>query len=98
MAPEGEESSSWDLVMICEPSRIKAKYKLAIVEAVHTSSDGCVRSATLRYSNVKKDGWTSVRVERSVQRLVLLLPVEEQEKPLEVEDQEDRMEVKAAPL
>ena len=87
-----------DLVMICEPSRIKAKYKLAIVEAVHVSSDGCVRSATLRYSNVKKDGWVSVRVERSVQRLVLLLPVEEQEKPLEVEDRENCMEVKTAPL
>ena len=84
--------------MICEPSTIKAKYKLAIVETVHTSSDGCVRSATLRYSNIRKDGWVPVRVERSVQRLVLLLPVEEQETPLAVEDEELKVEVKAAPM
>ena len=47
---------------------------------------------------MKKDGWTSVHVERSVQRLVLLLPVEEQQKPLEVADHENCMEVKAAPM
>ena len=42
-----------DLVLICEPSKIKAKYKLAIVEVVHESTDGNVRSATLRYSGVR---------------------------------------------
>ena len=39
--------------MICESSPIKAKYKFAIVEAVHTSDDDCVRSATVRYSNIE---------------------------------------------
>ena len=87
-----------DLVMICEPSQIKAKYKLAIVESVHTSSDGCVRSATLRYSNIRGDGWTSVRVQRSVQRLVMILPVEEQEQPLQVKDCEDHVEVSVAQM
>ena len=84
--------------MICEPSQIKAKYKLAIVESVHASDDGCVRSATLRYSNMRGDGWTSVRVKRSVQRLVLVLPIEEQEKPLHVKDCDDHVEVSVAQL
>ena len=39
-----------DVVMICEPTKVKAKYRLAIVEEVKTSGDGCVRSATVRYS------------------------------------------------
>ena len=54
-----------DLIMIYESSQIKAKYKFAMVEAAHTSPDGC---------------------SESVQRLVLLLPTAEQEKPLEVDD------------
>ena len=75
-----------DLVMICESSPIKAKYKLAIVEAVHTSNIGCVRSATVRYSNIKGDLWTHICVKHSVQRLVLTIPVEEQNWPLQVKD------------
>ena len=82
-----------DLVMICEPSKIKAKYKLAIVEVAHKSKDGCVRSATLRYTNIRGDNWVSVLVERSVQRLVLVLPVEEQDTPLTVKDCDTHVEV-----
>ena len=84
--------------MICETSQIKAKYKLAIVEAVHTSTDDCVRSATLRYSNLRGDGWTSVRVKRSVQRLILVLPVEEQDNPLDVNDHDSHVEVRVAQM
>ena len=79
--------------MICESSPIKAKYKLALVEAVHTSDDGCVRSATVRYSNIKGDHWTHIRVKRSVQRLVLIMPVEEQNQPLQVKDFDTHVEV-----
>ena len=83
-----------DLVMICQPSQVKAKYKLAIVEDVHTSNDGCVRSATVKYTNIPSGGRCSyVRVKRSVQRLVLILPVEEQETPLEVQDKDSFLEV-----
>ena len=64
--------------MIAESSPLKAKYKLAIVEQVHTSDDGLVRSATVRYTNIRGDSWTHIRVKRSVQRLVLIMPVEEQ--------------------
>ena len=74
-----------DVVMICEPSPIKANYKLAIVEAVDVSKDNCVRSATVRYSK----GSRRITVQRSVQRLVLILPVEEQGgSKLEVHGQE----------
>ena len=87
-----------DVVMICESSRLKAKYKLAIVEAVHTSDDGFVRSATVRYSLVKDDRSTSIRVKRSVQRLILILSVEEQDSPLEVNDFDTHMQVECRSL
>ena len=88
-----------DIVMICETSHIKAKYKLAIVEAIHTSSDGCVRSATLRYSNISGERCTRITVKRSVQRLVLILPVEEQEGgSFEIQDFETRAKVCRSPV
>ena len=74
-----------DLVMICESTQIKAKYKLGLIETVNTSADGCVRSATIKYTNISGDGRVSyVRVQRSVQRLVLILPVEEHQTSLQV--------------
>ncbi len=87
-----------DVVMICESSPIKSKYKLAIVDQVHTSDDGAVRSATVRYANVHGDSSTSVRVKRSVQRLVLILSVEEQDSPLEVLDYDTYVKVCRSPV
>ena len=80
-----------DLIMICETSPIKAKYKLGLVDDVHPSADGCVRSVTVRYVLLKnnphgEDKIQNIRVKRSVQRLSLILPVEEQLSRLEVED------------
>ena len=81
-----------DLVMICEHSIIKSKYKLGVVDTVHPSDDGFVRSVTLRYANVlNTNGNISasiVRVKRSVQRLVLILPIEDQVAPVEVDEHE----------
>ena len=82
-----------DVVLICESSPIKAKYKLGIVDAVHLSVDGHVRSATVRYvllqkNNKGEDMVRNITVKRSVQRLALILPVEEQVTPLEVTDNE----------
>ena len=79
-----------DLVMLCEPSPIKARYRLAIVEAVNVvSKDNCVRSATVRYAKVDGDRCRRITVQRSIQRLVLILPVEEQDGfPLDVKEQE----------
>ena len=80
-----------DLVMICEASKIKSKYKMGVVDAVKESRDGVVRSATVRYCNIQSnskgdDKVTTVRVIRSVQRLVLIMPVEEMSSSIEVQD------------
>ena len=79
--------------MICDASKLKAKYKLGVVDTVNTSKDGNVRSAVVRYSLVQKapsgaDRVTQVQVTRSVQRLVMILPVEEQQHPVLVKDDE----------
>ena len=80
-----------DVVMICEPTKVKAKYRLGVVDNVKTSGDGCVRSATVRYTSVQataqgKDRVQTIRVKRSVQRLCLILPVEEQSAGIEVNE------------
>ena len=82
-----------DLVMISDSSPIKAKYKLGVVDAVQASDDGHVRSVTLRYvllqkNNNGEDVVKNITVKRSVQRLALILPVEEQVTRLEVTDNE----------
>ena len=82
-----------DVVMICDASPIKGKYKLAVVETVHASADGAVRSATVRYVNVNGDRVTTVRVQRCVQRLILILPVEEQDDSMEVKDFNSHIQV-----
>lgn len=79
--------------MICEPSKVKSKYKMGVVETVKQSNDGAVRSATMRYCNVQRnprgeDKVTTVRVARSVQRLVLIMAVEEMSAPVDVEEYE----------
>ena len=89
-----------DLVLICDSSPIKAKYKLSVVDAVHPSADGHVRSATVRYvllqkNNKGEDVVQNINVKRSVQKLALILPVEEQVTPLEVRDNEFCSIVKA---
>ena len=87
-----------DLVMICEDSKVKAKYKMAVVDDVKTSTDGVVRSATVRYCNIRStpNGETKVthmKVSRSVQRLVLIMPVEETSpSPVVVKDYEHSVE------
>ena len=92
-----------DLVMICEPTKVKAKYKLGVVDKVEHSSDGCVRSATIRYCNVRNnphgdDTVSVVHVKRSIQRLALILPVEEQITKLIVKDYEFHVETAAVQL
>ena len=77
-----------DVVMIAESSKLKSKYKLGIVDEVKVSRDNIVRSAIIRYNNIQKTNnelrARPVCVTRSVQRLVLILPVEEQVSPLNV--------------
>ena len=88
---KGRNLRKGDLVMICEPSKVKAKYKLGIVDSVKTSSDGFVRSVTVKYVIIHSiphggDKTQVIYVKRSVQRLALILPVEEQSTQLEVKE------------
>ena len=69
-------------MLICEQSKIKAKYKLGVVDDVMMNRSGVVRSAVVRYCMVEdnpngEDIVSTTSVKRSVQRLVLVMPVEE---------------------
>ena len=84
-----------DLVMIVDSGKIKGKYKLGVVVATNVSSDGLVRSATVQYF-VRRgvaETWSAERVTRSVQRLVLILSVEEQAGELMVKDEHAHIQV-----
>ena len=89
-----------DVVLVHDQSPVKGKYLLAIVDEVKESKDGFVRSCVVRYrvpdpkDVIRTRGkekkrypmGKEVKIKRSVQRLTLLLPVEEQSGRLEVED------------
>ena len=90
-----------DLVLICEPSKLKSKYKLGVIDSVVTSRDEVVRSAIVRYVLVNRDPkgelqTRTVYVSRSIQRLVMVLPVEEQSSSLMVTDDDITVQVSAA--
>ena len=81
--------------VLADKNQLKAKYKLAIVTNVDTSADGNVRSAELLYytkGKGKRRG-KAVQITRSVQRLAIILSVDEQVKPLCVIDNIQRMDV-----
>ena len=85
------------MVMICDSFKLKAKYKLGVVDTVNTSTDGYVRSAIVQYSLIQKapsgaDRVTKMYISRSVQCLVMILPVEEQQHPVLVRDTEVSVE------
>ena len=73
-----------DVVLVADSNVMKGEYRVAIVHAVHPSKDGLVRRVSIRYmiyrtltADMKlRDGRPSI-VERSVQRLALLVPVNE---------------------
>ena len=88
----GQNSHVGDLVLVHQASKVKNKYVLARVQTVKISKDGLVRSCSVGYSVTKatKDPrkycgqW--VTLNRSVQKLTLLLAVEEMEEELVVSD------------
>ena len=84
-----------DLVMIADKNALKAKYKLAIVSDVTPSSDGKVRKAELLYHTAGSSNrkGQAVTVTRSVQRLALILGIEEQKGPMCVIDDENSVGV-----
>ena len=82
-----------DLVLVHDKSPIKGKYTLAIVDEVKTSQDGLVRSCILKYriphakDAVREySGSKEIKISRSVQRLTLILPIEDQKASLVVDE------------
>lgn len=65
-----------DIVIVQDSNVIKGEWKLAIVEDASPGTDGKVRDVTLRFGT--KDN-SQVIVKRSVHRIVVILPIEEQQ-------------------
>ena len=71
-----------DLVLVQDSNALRGRWRLAQVTEAMAGRDGLVRNVTIRYKNQKSgseyDGLEDVQTKRSVHRLVVILPVEEQ--------------------
>ena len=74
-----------DVMIVADLNVLKGEYRLGRVTQVFPSADGSVRRARVSYKRYKVGeklreyrGASDVDVERSVQKLVLLVPVEDQ--------------------
>ena len=74
-----------DVVLILDSDTFRGQYRLGIVQKTHPGRDGIIRVVTVGYKNFRVDekvyqykGQPYKTVKRRVQRLVLLVPVEEQ--------------------
>ena len=65
-----------DIVLIQDSNALRGKWKKAIVVDATPSADGKVRHAQLRYQTNEN---TNIVVDRPVQRLILLVPVDDSE-------------------
>ena len=92
-----------DIVLVADNNALRGEYRLARVREVHPGSDGCVRSALVEYkrfrtreaaNEYKGASYTSVR--RSIQRLVLLVPVDSanQDNPVTIQPEAPQAEIK----
>ena len=73
-----------DVVLVADSNSLRGNYHLARVVKVHPSKDGKVRSVTLAYKNYRVGesvkeyrGAQDTLIVRSIQKLVLLVPVED---------------------
>ena len=87
----GRDLRIGDVVLIHDKSEIKGKYLMGLVDSVCIGKDQRVRSCIVSYmlprskdSAGQYSGGKRVVISRSVQRLSLLLPVEEQMEKIEV--------------
>ena len=87
----GRNLRKGDVVLVHEKSPIKGDYVLGVVESIKPGEDKLVRSCTVGYTipNSKDllgqyTGGRRISITRSVQRLTLLLPVEEQKQGIDV--------------
>ena len=62
-----------DVVMIQDSNTVRGIWKLGVVTGILESKDGRVRNVEVRYKNNK----TEVLVRRAVQRLIVIVPAED---------------------
>jgi hypothetical protein len=71
-----------DIVLVQDNSAFRGNWKLGQVAEVKPGKDSIIRDVAIRYKNVgpgtKYTGTQDMLIRRSVHRLVVLLPVEEQ--------------------
>ena len=63
-----------DVVMIQDSNTVRGEWKLGMITKILESKDGRVRNVEVRYKN----GKTDIKVKRPVQRLIVMVPAEEQ--------------------
>ena len=70
-----------DVVMVQDSNALRGEWKLARISRTHPSSDGKIRKVTLSYRQLDNTnnyaGGVLTNIERPVQNLVVILPVEE---------------------
>ena len=83
---EGRGVREGDVVLVADSNVIRGEYRCAIVSKVTASRDGVARRVLVQYKNFKAGeslreykGAPYTTVERSVQRLSLLIPVEDKD-------------------
>ena len=71
-----------DVVMIRDSNMLRGQWRLGLVAKAHPGSDGRVRNVTVKYKSGDESkggrGRSFIHVDRAVQNLVVILPVEEQ--------------------
>ena len=68
-----------DLVMVADQNAIRGDYRLALVSEVYPDHKGRVRQVQVSYKLSDSNKYTSVK--RDVRKLVLILPIREQDAP-----------------
>ena len=71
-----------DVVLVADSNSLKGDWKLAEVIEANPGPDGLVRDVEIRYKKLDDKlnytGATDIKIRRPVQRLVIVVPVEEQ--------------------
>ena len=71
-----------DVVLIQDTNELRGKYKMGVVTEVHPSQDGKIRKVQVSYKNNASGpdykGTKFTRVERPVQRLIVIVPNDEE--------------------
>ena len=62
-----------DVVLVQDSNLVRGKWRMAVVSKSESSEDGRVRRVKLKY---KSENNTPIEIERAVQRLILLVPVD----------------------